>query len=217
MNNAARISIPLVSGDVGDLPTRALILQEAQSCFARQGFEGTSLNDIAAGVGIRRQSLLHYFPSKEAIYQQVLMDALGRWGEDIEHSRRNGLESLSGWELVDGVLETSFEFFRSNPEIVRIVRREALAEEGHLGLDLGEGLRPYFRRAVAFFEREMDAGTFRRHDAENLVVTGYGGLLTYFSDESMLRGLLEEDPYTEEALAGRLDHLRAFIRAALEP
>ena len=75
----------------------------------------------------------------------------------------------------------------------------------------------HFRRAVAFFEREMRKGVFRQQDAPNLVVTGYGGLLTYFSDQSMLRGLLGEDPYSEEALVRRFEHLRQFLRASLEP
>lgn len=198
---------------MGELPTRELILREAHECFARQGYEGTSLNDIAAGVGIRRPSLLHYFSSKEAIYQNVVFEALAEWGTRIDHTR---LSDTDGWKKIDAVLQASFDFFRENPEIVRIVRREALAEEGHLGVDLGEALRPYFRQAVAFFEREMEAGVFRPQDAENLVVTGYGGLLTYFSDHTMLRGLLGVDPYTEEMLQRRFDHLRQFIRAALE-
>lgn len=200
---------------VAETPTRESILREARLCFANQGFAGTSLNDIAAGVGIRRPSLMHYFASKEAIYQQILEDALADWGLRLGEL---GKQRVDGWAKVDLVLEASFDFFRANPEIVSIVRREALDEKGHLGFDLGAALRPYFTRSVTFFEREMDAGRFRRHDAENLVVTGYGALLTYFSDHWMLTGLLGgHDPFSDEALEARFQHLRDFVRSALEP
>jgi AcrR family transcriptional regulator len=199
---------------VPDTPTRELILRQARQCFANRGYEGTSLNDIAAGVGIRRPSLMHHFASKEAIYKQVLEDALADWALRIRDIRS---EAVDGWDLVDAVLEASFDFFRSNPEIVSIVRREALDEKGHLDFDLGIALRPYFRRSVAFFEREMDAGRFRSHDAENLVVTGYGALLTYFSDHWMLAGLIDRDPLSPESLEDRFRHIKAFVRAALEP
>lgn len=199
---------------MADLSTRDLILAEARSCFAKQGFEGTSLNDIAAGVGIRRPSLLHHFANKEAIYHQVLVDALAEWGDRTDHDRMQG---QAGWALVDSILETSFDFFRRNPDIVRIVRREALAEEGHLGFDLGAALQPYYQRAVSFFEREMIAGTFRNHDPEHLVLTGYGAMLTYFSDSGMLRGLLDREPYSRSELDLRYEHLKSFMRSALEP
>jgi AcrR family transcriptional regulator len=42
---------------------RRRLLQEAIRQFGKQGYTGTSLESVAAAVGVRKQTLLYYFPT----------------------------------------------------------------------------------------------------------------------------------------------------------
>jgi TetR/AcrR family transcriptional regulator len=194
--------------------TRDLILSEARHCFGEHGYEGTSLNDIAAGVGIRRPSLLHHFPSKDALYEEVFERLLSDWVERLESSVH---AAGTGWVKAELVLGESFDFFAENPDVVRLLRREALDGGAHLGMDMSAVLRPMFERAVAYFRREMAAGVFRTVDAEQLLLTGYGAVLSYFSDAPLIDGLLDDPALSPVAMSARRAHVISFFRGALVP
>ncbi|HWJ61667.1 MAG TPA: TetR/AcrR family transcriptional regulator [Acidimicrobiales bacterium] len=196
------------------LSTREAIIVEARRCFAEHGYEGTSLNEIAEAVGIRRPSLLHHFPSKEAIYAEVFRISLAEWSVRVEDAVGRGVE---GWQKVDLVITTGFRFFEENPEFVRIISREALDDGANLGIDLGAALRPYLQRAMGWFEREIAAGHFRRVDTEQLLITAYSIMFGYFSEAPFLTSLLDRDPTSPEALEARLKHVRNLFHVALSP
>lgn len=192
--------------------TRDIILDEALHCFAERGYEGTSLNDIAAEVGIRRPSLLHHFASKEALYGDVFERLLSEWLERLDTAIAS---PQAGWAKAELVLRAGFDLFADTPDYVRIMRREALDGGIHLGIDLSATLRPLFDKACSYFDDQMDQGTFRRHDSRHLLITGYGAILTYFSDAPFIDGLLDEEALTPNNIRDHCEHVVGFFRAAL--
>jgi AcrR family transcriptional regulator len=192
--------------------TRDIILDEALHCFAERGYEGTSLNDIAAEVGIRRPSLLHHFASKEALYGDVFERLLSEWLERLDTAIASPQD---GWAKAELVLRAGFDLFADTPDYVRIMRREALDGGIHLGIDLSATLRPLFDKACSYFDDQMDQGTFRRHDSRHLLITGYGAILTYFSDAPFIDGLLDEEALTPNNIRDHCEHVVGFFRAAL--
>jgi TetR/AcrR family transcriptional regulator len=194
--------------------TKDLILEVALRRFAEHGYAGTSLNDIADEVGIKRQSLLHHFASKDVLYRAVLMQEFADWADLVEVATEGPRE---GWPQVERVLRAAFTFFEQHPEFVRLARREALEDGSLLSTEIGGLLKPLFERGAAYLESEMDAGRLRRYDARQLLLTGYGAVLSYLSDAPLVADLLDEDPLSPTALDARREHVLGVLRNALVP
>ena len=52
--------------------TRAALLDEATALFARRGYAGTSLEDVASASQVTRGAVYHHFASKQALFEAVL-------------------------------------------------------------------------------------------------------------------------------------------------
>ena len=61
--------------------TKQEILEAALELFSVQGFEATSISQIADAVGIRKASLYSHFESKQAILDAIVKDVLDQYAE----------------------------------------------------------------------------------------------------------------------------------------
>src|SRR5919109_3930238 len=72
--------------------TRARILQVALQLFTEQGYDKTSLREIAERLGVTKAALYYHFKSKEDIFRAILddyrreMDAYIAWGSSQPHT-----------------------------------------------------------------------------------------------------------------------------------
>ncbi len=67
---------------------RREILSAALGVFSARGLAATKIGDIAAAAGISHGLLYHYFPSKEAIYLELVRGALGRMNAAVRELER---------------------------------------------------------------------------------------------------------------------------------
>jgi len=71
--------------------TRKLLVDVARQLFAKNGFESTTMNDIALSSGKGRRTLYTYFKNKEEIYYAVIQNELELLYERMEEVARKNI------------------------------------------------------------------------------------------------------------------------------
>lgn len=80
--------------------------------FDEQGFDETTVDQIAASVGVSPRSFFRYFPSKEDV---VLGDPMIH-GEPVRQRLALSLKSMTAWEALRAGFEPVVDIFESDPE-----------------------------------------------------------------------------------------------------
>ena len=93
--------------------TKQEILKAALELFSVQGFEATSISQIAGAVGIRKASLYSHFESKQAILDELVQDVLEQYAQHSLFARAN-------WEKDAGSLP------QTSDDAVQMIRGQIL-------------------------------------------------------------------------------------------
>jgi AcrR family transcriptional regulator len=113
----------------GDL-RRQLILGAAKRCFARHGFAGTTTKSVAAAAAISEALLFKHFPSKAALYAEILAEECEA-DPELAHLRGQEPSTATLVELIRGMVR-HFLQVASGPDQEEAQRLRLMASS-HLG------------------------------------------------------------------------------------
>ena len=100
---------------------RRTILDAALRLFAERGYEGASVDDIAAAAGINVAVIYSHFTSKEALHASVLDE---QWQGLLAHQGEVVFSVPAGRERLRAAFTSFFEWFEAHPLAWRLVFRE---------------------------------------------------------------------------------------------
>lgn len=195
---------------VGGQARRRGLLAEAIRLFGKRGYQGTSLDAVAAAAGVRKQTLLYYFPTKELLLEACVVETSQRVAAELVEA----LEAeTSGSRKAEAVIHTLFRLAEEWPEFPQFVR-----EASRLGPEVIErfasALEPLRLRALAFLARGMLDGQIRRQDPALLLFTLYTAVVGSITEAGVLRAVVGEDR-GRIALRAREQEVLGFVRNAL--
>jgi len=151
---------------------RKLILDAAVRVFARSGYHGARVGDIATEAGVAHGLLYHYFSSKEEVLETIFRE---NFGELLERFRAVETSDEPAAAKLEGIAKILLRTWRNDPALVTVMVRE-VARSPQLQAQVDE-VREAFAVVQRVIEEGQADGTFRRDvDAQLASWIVYGGL-----------------------------------------
>ncbi len=191
----------------------AQILSAAEAAFARFGFEGVALDDIASSLELSRQNLLYYYPSKELLYDAVLDNVLEDWLHKM-----SGIASAPDPETaVRDYVKLKLRYSRERPSGSAVFTHEVMTGARRYARRLRELVLPALQADVAAFERWAEQGLIKRVDFTHLMFLIWSSTQGY-ADLGTQYALLLGKPALQQADYERAEQLiTQLILAGLKP
>jgi AcrR family transcriptional regulator len=155
--------------------TRQRIQDVALELFAEQGYEKTSLREIAEHLDVTKAALYYHFKTKEEILVGIFEDLtkpiedLIEWGRDQPHTLETKQEIVRRYAVALDGATPLFRFMQENQATVRDLRigerfKERMRGLREIMIDPGASLVDQVRSLSAIFT--LHAGMFAVQDLE---------------------------------------------------
>jgi len=185
-----------VAEEVSD--RRSQILAAALEEFADKGFKGATIKSIARAGGLQSPALIyHYFPDKEALFQEVLESQVPILRAVLDPAP---LMQLPPEEVLRRLGQAYMAFDHSNTQELRLMMGEAIRrpEVAEVFIEKGPGRVLEFLKQ--YLERQIETGRLRPHDVRASARAFVGMLVPQVAGKVLFPTFLKDGLTDEEHL-----------------
>ncbi len=190
--------------------TRQRILDTALESFGTTGVDGTSLDALARTLGLRKQSILYYFQSKNGLFQAVVDQAATEFIAELDDVV--GADDV--WDQVEGTVRVVFRLALQRPALLGLLR-EASRPGSMVAVQLTSRLSNHIEAAQHSLELALKEGRVAGDNARLLLFSLYSTIMGVATEVEVLRAMGIEPSL--RSLAERRSELLRFLYAALSP
>ena len=178
--------------------TKKTILRSAEGLFAKQGFELTTVREIAKKAGINVAMVYYYFNTKEELHQKIIEDSFNLLGQSLQE----GIDQGKGHEeKIRDVVKVYINFLHHHKDIHRIILRETISPSKNIDMIVKKYISRNFDLVHSIMKEGVQKGVFRKHDTTLSTFSLIGMILYYFTYEPVFIRLISPEkrkkPITE--------------------
>ena len=171
---------------------RAAILEAALDVFSSHGFRGSTVDQIAKAAGLSKPNLLYYFPSKEAIFNELMAGLLDTWLDPLRALDPEGEPLKEILAYVQRKLQMSRDFPRES----RLYANEIVQGAPRLHDVIATDLNVLVEEKAQLLQGWMDAGRINRAHPKHLLFSIWSLTQHYADFDAQVRTLMgDEDPF----------------------
>lgn len=193
--------------------SREKILDAAERLFARRGFSGVGLRELAEAAGISKSGLLHHFRGKTELYAAVA-------GRILQHFEERTLRAFAGggdpFERFDRWLDAMIDTLAEQPTRARLLLRslfedDDLAGESEEERAVDQTIHRLFRHVGRLLREGMEQGIFRLTSIPHTLQSLVGLLVYHFASGEFGETLLQQSLFAPAAVRKRREAVKALL------
>ncbi|AGW94228.1 MULTISPECIES: TetR/AcrR family transcriptional regulator [Cupriavidus] len=206
---APRRALPVRAAAGGRIrqENQAMILCAAEHVFARAGFAGATMAEIAMRAGVPKSNLHYYFRTKQALYRAVLAHTLQLWLSETDIIRAE----LPPQVALEQYIRAKMRLSASHPDASRVFANELLHGAPEIGEILRHALRELVSRKAAVVQHWIDSGQMAPVDPQHLFFTIWAATQTYADFEAQVCAVLGVSRLGRQDYAQATEHLVALL------